>query len=239
MHDPLVVAFEIRRPWPQHTSRLVARKPGDPRWKVTVHGRGWRRFLRLDNWSPFATIAGREFYWPALITIWHREPKGLDSGEVCKHRRERRDGTRVISRRWRWHVHHWHVQVHPTQKLKRWLWSRCAECGRRFPYGYSVVSHQWDSDGPRWFRGESGKYHHECSSLVSLRRGRDSDELLIRWLFEQLRSETNETEIEALERLTDPKATDRPAFHITHRLVGLYPYERDDDYRLVKKAARR
>jgi len=59
MHDPMVVAFEIRRPWPRRR-RLVGRR-----------------------------------YWPALITIWHVEPNGHDSGEVCKHshRWQEPDGT--------------------------------------------------------------------------------------------------------------------------------------------------
>lgn len=65
-------------------------------------------------------------------------------------------------RRPRWHVHHWRLQVHPIQDFKRWAWSRCAGCGKRFRWGYAPVTGQWDSDGPRWFRGETGKYHHEC-----------------------------------------------------------------------------
>ena len=242
MHDPLVVAFTIRRPWPSKPRRT---RTGAPRWKLTVHGRGARRFLRPGNWSPFATIAGREFYWPALVTIWHREPGGRDSGEVCKHYHRWHDADGAWNakprRAWRWHVHHWHIQITPTQKLKRWLWTRCAECGRRLPYGYSPVSHQWDGDGPRWFRGETHTYHHECSNLVTLRRSRATDEDVIRWLVAELRGETNETEIEVLERLTDPSRIEGPGFtdkfHVRHRLVGLFPYERDGNYRLVKKGS--
>jgi hypothetical protein len=47
--------------------------------------------------------------------------------------------------------------------LKRWLFSRCAGCGKRFPWGYAPISASWESDGPRWFRGERSVYHHECS----------------------------------------------------------------------------
>jgi hypothetical protein len=63
----------------------------------------------------------------------------------------------------RWHVWHWRLQIHPWQALRRWLFSRCAGCGKRFPYGYSPVSFQWDSERPRFFCGEVGVYHSECS----------------------------------------------------------------------------
>jgi hypothetical protein len=73
---------------------------------------------------------------------------------------------KTYDRRWwnypRWHVHHWQIQLPWLQALKRWLFSRCAGCGRRFTFGYCPVSNQWDSDGPRWFRGEKSIYHHEC-----------------------------------------------------------------------------
>lgn len=63
----------------------------------------------------------------------------------------------------RWHLQHWRLQVHPVQAFKRWAFSRCAGCGRRFTYGYSPTSFQWDSDGPQWFHGERGVYHSQCS----------------------------------------------------------------------------
>lgn len=63
----------------------------------------------------------------------------------------------------RWHIWHWHVQFPWLRDFKRWAFSRCAGCGRRFAYGYAPTSFQWHSDGPRWFRGESDKYHHECA----------------------------------------------------------------------------
>lgn len=63
----------------------------------------------------------------------------------------------------RWHVWHWHFQVHPWQALRRWLFSRCAGCGKRFPYGYSPVSFQWDSPKTKFFCSETGVYHNECA----------------------------------------------------------------------------
>jgi len=117
MHDPLVVAFTIRRPWPKRRHN-----PARSRW------------------------------WPPLITVWHREPSGRDAGTVCGWRTH-----------WR-HPHHWHLQVHPTQTLKRWLWSRCAWCGGRFRWGTAPCSLDWNGPGPRWFRGEPMVLHGECDT---------------------------------------------------------------------------
>lgn len=62
----------------------------------------------------------------------------------------------------RFHVWHWKIQIHPVQAFKRWAFSRCAGCGKRFRYGYSPVSGSWYGEGPRWFRRESHVYHSEC-----------------------------------------------------------------------------
>ena len=65
-------------------------------------------------------------------------------------------------RRPRWHVHHWRVQFDQVQKFKRWAFSRCTHCGNRFKWGEAPVTDSWHSDGPRWFRSETGKYHMAC-----------------------------------------------------------------------------
>lgn len=62
----------------------------------------------------------------------------------------------------KWHIWHWHLQIHPLQAFKRWAFSRCCKCGGRFTWGYSPVSNQWDGDGPAWFRSESGVFHSDC-----------------------------------------------------------------------------
>lgn len=64
----------------------------------------------------------------------------------------------------RWHVNRWSFQVHPLQALKCWLFSRCAYCGERFPWGYAPVTTKWYGTGPLWFRSEMDIYHHECLS---------------------------------------------------------------------------
>lgn len=67
----------------------------------------------------------------------------------------------------RWHIHHWKIQVHFLQALKRYLFSRCAKCGQHFPWGYAPISTSWNGSGPRWFRGESHVYHHECHAAIA------------------------------------------------------------------------
>ena len=62
----------------------------------------------------------------------------------------------------RWHVHHWKLQIHPVQQLKRCAFSRCAKCGGRFRWGVSVISGSWNGTGPRWFRGEPNIWHLDC-----------------------------------------------------------------------------
>jgi hypothetical protein len=65
----------------------------------------------------------------------------------------------------RWHVHHWRVQVHGLQLLRRWLLSRCQSCGRGFRWGESVVGLHWSDPPRRWlesFRGERGLIHTGC-----------------------------------------------------------------------------
>lgn len=152
MHDPLVVAFEIRRPWPSRT-----KSPYPDRWGI--------------KW-PYLHLAGRGYRFPCMITVWHREPDGRDSGEVCKqHRRVRdKDGDWQwkFHHGWRFHVHHWHIQVSPLQDLRRRLLTRCTWCGGRSRKGDSVnVSHQWDGPRGRWWQGECGLYHGDCSSIAS------------------------------------------------------------------------
>lgn len=64
----------------------------------------------------------------------------------------------------RWHFWHWRFQVHHWQALRRWFFSRCAGCGKRFPYGYSPVSFQRHEPRPKLFCGETGVYHSECAN---------------------------------------------------------------------------
>ena len=31
----------------------------------------------------------------------------------------------------RWHIHHWRIQFHPFERLKRRYWDKCCKCGKR------------------------------------------------------------------------------------------------------------
>lgn len=145
MHDPKVVVYEIRRPWPK-VSRSSPRAR-EPRWKFSLR-------------SPFWNIAGREAYFPSLITIWHVEPGGDDVGTHCSYHDQ-----------WR-HVHHWRLQFPPLQKWRRRLLTRCEECGRK---GSPNVSFAWERASTPWWRGEKGLYHRECASLAGRSQGRWGD----------------------------------------------------------------
>lgn len=219
MHDPQVVAFEIVRPWPRHSS-MRSGKAEEPRWSFRYpHAKGWWD-VRPRMVRRFWTLAGREFYWPALVTVWHCEPGGHDALTVCEH-----------ASRWRWHVHHWRIQVHMVQRIRRALLTRCEECGRK---GSPNHSFQWDSERTPLWKGEKGLYHRECSELRTMRFARETDAELIRYLVAALRVERDESTAEAVARLTDPKVRGMEFKH-ANRLTRLMGFERDDDYNLVPK----
>ena len=164
MHDPMTVAFSIRRPWPGRPRPV---KSG-PRWRFRFHHRPW---WDPSDWYSHWRIAGREVYFPSLLTVWHVEPGGADSGDVCpQYVRWQDEGGKWHGKGlngWKWHVHHWRLQVHPLQYWRRRLLTRCEECGRK---GSPNHSHQWDRERGPWWKGERGLYHPECSSLVLARR---------------------------------------------------------------------
>jgi hypothetical protein len=142
MHDPLTVAFEIRRPWPKGEA-----------WKTEQAARTGTRW-QING--VFWVLDGRGLYFPPLITVWHRDPSGYDSTTCAIY----------PGRMWRFHVHHWRLQVHPLQQWRRRLLTRCAWCGGRSVKGDAVnVSHSWDGPRARWWQGERGLFHRDCSSI--------------------------------------------------------------------------
>jgi hypothetical protein len=196
VHDPMVVAFEIRRPWPRRDRSHDAR-PGQRRWEVRYHhdcsrygcaekhaGQSFFPWWSPGSYSPFWVLAGRGWYWPDMITVWHVEPGGHDSGEVCRHyvRTRQPDGTYQTRwlRGWRWHIHHWRIKVGPLQTLRRTLLTRCEWCGGSSRKGDRVnVSHQWDGKRGPWWRGERGLYHLDCSSVEHAHRSCTCDTPLV------------------------------------------------------------
>ncbi|MGW0578599.1 hypothetical protein ACWD25_22120 [Streptomyces sp. NPDC002920] len=180
MHDPLTVAFEIRRPWPER-STLPAAGDKAVRWRIRLHHdcgtwcaddpahrEGAFPWWKPSSYSAFWRLNGRDYYFPSLITVWHREPGGRDGLTVCGKRVQRRDDMWRFRRSWRWHVHHWKLQFRTYQRLRRRFLTRCAWCGGRDRKGDRVnISHRWDGPRSRWWQGEKGLFHHDCSSIKS------------------------------------------------------------------------
>lgn len=75
----------------------------------------------------------------------------------------------------RWHVWHWRLQVHPWRSLRRWLFTRCAHCGKCFTYGESPISFSWHSPPTPWFGSEPGLYHEVCANVVHYARREAED----------------------------------------------------------------
>lgn len=137
MHDPLTVAFTIRRPFPRRetwTSGL--RSEAERRWRA-----GWQA-----NWR----IAGRTYHWPLLVTVWHRDPSGYDSTTCWPHKA------------WRLHIHHWRLQIHPFQQARRRLLTRCTICGGRSTKAHPINLGTWNGQRAPWYRGEANMRHMDC-----------------------------------------------------------------------------
>ncbi len=179
MHDPMAVAFDVPAPTLRRSGLRAHRN--DPRWGVRVRRRtnpenlGERtyRWWRPRGYRLF--LHGQEYRVGTLATVWHVEPGGRDSGQVCPHyrRQQQADGTWTTTRLhgWRWHVHHWRIQVPALQELRRRLLTRCEWCsGPSRKRDRVNVSHQWDRGPSPWWRGDRGLYHHDCSSATTAAR---------------------------------------------------------------------
>lgn len=133
-------------------------------------------FEIMRPWPRRSRVPGWPRYWPALVTVWHVEPGGRDAGEVCKHHTRYRDADGVWKFKarnyWKFHVHHFRVQLHPVQKWRRRLLTRCEGCGGRSRKGHPVnLSKGWGSrkSTPLW-RGERGLFHVDCASSAEAGR---------------------------------------------------------------------
>lgn len=160
MHDPMVVVFEVRRPWPTRRDKS-----------------GWR-------------------YWPPVVTVWHNEPRGHDSGTICKGMGS--SGLSPHNLLWAVrHVSHLSAQVQPYLRVKRWLFDRCPECKRRFFW----------KDGRFGYMSSDAVYHDQCMSLRHVRSQLDDLTAYVRataddnarWRVEyRLRHIDDQAEIDAL-----------------------------------------
>lgn len=230
MHDPLVVAFTVpsfiprREKWSDKRAERAGKRWGwliDRRTNPENLGQRTYRWWRLEGRN--LVLGGRVYGLRDAFTIWHVEPKGRDAFSVCKH-----------NTRWKWHVHHWRIQVHYEQRLRRFLLERCEHCGHRYPWGYAPVSHQWGSPRSRWRDGVVKRaYHHECSAAIAWKGNNGEAEEIVRALFAAYRVERDLSETEAFDALS--KGWE---FRPQYRMQNILGYERDDDYKLRKKAVR-
>ena len=174
MHDPMTVAFEIRYPW--HDKPTKTWPKGYRHSFITI----WHKDPETDGTDDSCDWSGRKFperqaaQLKDMVTNpndnvqWFFEGTGFNEYDM-KHavfviaaNVRRIIAPRPWYRHPRWHVWHWHIQVHPVQHFKRWAFSRCAGCGKRFIWGYSPATYSWDGEGPQWFRSERSIYHHNC-----------------------------------------------------------------------------
>lgn len=186
MHDPMVVAFTIPRLWPERSHFRGA--PGDARWKIRHHHEhfntetnglicdGCDRLMtstkqvfpwyKIGSYSKFWRLAGRDFYWPSIITVWHVEPGGHDALSVCQSRHfSLRTGKWYYSKSWKYHFWHWKIQVHSIQNLRRYLLTRCEVCGGKSRKGHVVnFSNSWNNPKTHFWQGELGLRHGDCDA---------------------------------------------------------------------------
>lgn len=63
------------------------------------------------------------------------------------------------NRKWyqhpKWHIHHWSIQIHPIQKLKRRFWDKCSVCGKRGFKGSAIGD---------WYGTKI--WHRECDQSI-------------------------------------------------------------------------
>lgn len=164
MHDPMIVAFTIRNPFIKRGSYRPS--------IITV----WHVDPETDGTDDSCDWFGRYLSDREREAAWDIITNEIDNMCVYLKGMDRRDSESILTAQWlrarrfykrrpwykhpRWHIHHWQFQVHPIQKLKRWLWTRCERCGKRFPYGYAPISYNYTPGG--WFKGERGLFHHDC-----------------------------------------------------------------------------
>jgi hypothetical protein len=210
------VVFTIRRPPLRRPRPVMDNNPTlafgfwslRPRTVIRGDGEEYRIPLhrRVMFSGAFFRVGRRwEWYLPAVVTVWHRDPETDGTDSSCRnHYRARRQGAikthRYLAAAW-WdfwwrhydlvHVHHWTIQVDAAQELRRWALTRCETCGGRHKRGRSVNFHvvvdqaaedrrrEKLSFRERWLTGERNLHHHDCANVASLRATKAS---LAGWL---------------------------------------------------------
>lgn len=93
------------------------------------------------------------------VTVWHHEPDGKDSGQVCKGMYS--SDLSVHNLLWAWR-HRDHVRLQWSwlgTRVRRWIIDRCGECGRRFLW----------KDARFGYMSGTEHYHGVCMDLRHVR----------------------------------------------------------------------
>lgn len=169
MFDPLTVAWEIKYPWKHVCSNGFAyRKAIITVWHKDPCSDGtdsscWHRYENRKL-NPYEKALNQYLY--DAETIFDNRPHYPDSREhhwfqKCKNLRlewrKRRDIWRIP---WRFHFWHYRLQVHGLQIMYRWLFSRCAICGKRFAWKEEVVGN-WEGNRI---------WHCECDRQIQVNK---------------------------------------------------------------------
>ncbi len=138
----------------------------------------WKKAKRFLRKTYFDIVLFAENPTDSLFdTITRKFEKGCGEEYTARAREERiRNMASTIyawilrhQRPWyshpRWHVWHWKLQVIPLQKLNRWLFSRCAKCGKRFSYNESPIG-SW-SGTQIWHQACDGSQIKDTDKKVS------------------------------------------------------------------------
>lgn len=166
MHDPDVVVFDIPVPIPGRRYRTITAS-GWSFKRRRFTGTGPKAGTPIDPWwrprAWEATIPGQRIGWRTPITVWHSEPRGADSGTVCKGMGG--SDLTLHNVRWAWQ-HRAHLEFHVAiwRQFKAWRHDRCDECGKGF---------RWKGDARIGTWGGDKVWHSACHNVVHLRRIRD------------------------------------------------------------------
>ena len=157
---------------PKYTALFAATLAGDclgyvaAAWQQIARHKGRRHLTTAEWWEVVSLATNPDDNLRSILADPDDNPKERAHRFLFCVMRQYLRHHRPWWRHPRWHIHHWHIQVHFTQALKRWLFSRCAYCGERFTWGYAPIS-DGNSAGPRWFKSETHCFHHDCGQANS------------------------------------------------------------------------
>lgn len=128
----------------------------------------WRHFnIKINKavWQYGKPLSNNEMQYVYQLAT---NPVDNFQHSVCKNQQEFRGMLTLIYRCWKsyhrkwyqhpkWHIHHWSIQFHPFQNLKRRYWDKCSICGKRGFKGAAYGS--WRGDAI---------WHPECDKEIQV-----------------------------------------------------------------------